>query len=182
MALSCHGYNVHMSYFISVPLPETAMSFLWILVVGGRVANKGHRDGRLVWSTYLASWFGFVILPGCGLASQTKRQSAKGRTTFVSRTYTGKVSAGKEQTVPRVGGGAGSGPSAPPPPPPGYPGLLLQTFLPRRSPALSSDAMAPALLRALILLFTSLLLSEPFRPFTPCLFFPPVSGGCCQSS
>ena len=114
MALSCHGYNVQMSYFISVPLPETAMSFLWILVVDGRVANRGHRDGRLVWSTYLSGWFGFVILPGCGLASQTKRQSAKGRTMFVSRTYTGKVSTGKEETVPRVGGGAGSGPSAPP--------------------------------------------------------------------
>ena len=103
-----------MSYFISVPLPETAMSFLWILVVDGRVANRGHRDGRLVWSTYLSGWFGFVILPGCGLASQTKRQSAKGRTMFVSRTYTGKVSTGKEETVPRVGGGAGSGPSVPP--------------------------------------------------------------------
>lgn len=114
MALSCHGYNIQTSYLISVPLPETAASFLWILVVGGRVANRGHRDGWLVWSIDLASWFGFVILPGCGLASQTKRQSAKGRTVFVSRTYTGKVSTGKEQTSPRVGGGAGPGPSVTP--------------------------------------------------------------------
>ena len=182
MALSCHGYNVHMSYFISVPLPETAMSFLWILVVGGRVANKGHRDGRLVWSTYLASWFGFVILPGCGLASQTNVSLQRTEPRLSQGHTLARSALGRSRRSPEWVVELGQAPLRPPPPPPGYPGLLLQTFLPRRSPALSSDAMAPALLRALILLFTSLLLSEPFRPFTPCLFFPPVSGGCCQSS
>lgn len=89
-------------------------SIIFVDFGGGWVGSRGHRDGWLVWSIDLASWFGFVILPGCGLASQTKCQSAKGRTMFVSRTYTGKVSTGKEQTSPRVGGGAGSGPSATP--------------------------------------------------------------------
>ena len=51
-------------------------------------ANGGHNGGHLVWSTCLASWFGFVILCGCvGLASQSKCQFVKGRTTYVSRTY-----------------------------------------------------------------------------------------------
>lgn len=94
MALSCHGYKLQMSWvsgFISVLLTDTAMSFcvFW--------ANCGHSDGLLVWSTYLASWVGFVILPGCvGVASQSNCQVVKGRTAFISRTYTCNFSTRRE--------------------------------------------------------------------------------------
>lgn len=108
------------------------------------------------------------------LASQSKCQFAKGRTTYVSRTHTDKASTRRERMGPGVSQGAGPGPfqhlcSTPTAPPRAW----LQTCLRCRLQPCPPMASAPALLRTLILPLSSPPPPRTFQNLCPMLDLSP---------